>query len=247
MFTTIGAVLGGPGPQGGRRADRPPVRRGSRLAGSCEGAFWRRTDRTEVRRVLLAARRYELTNRGAGRRNGPLGHVALEVLELLGYLVSYRTGRLEPSLVYLMGKLRRSKDAVVRALAALRTHGFLDWLRRHETVELVEGPGPRVRQVSNAYRLSLPPRAARLLPHVLGQGSASMRLPDDVLHERVERAAWVAEHKAGLPLSELPLLEVEDDSLARVLADLGRAVQERESARRGESQANLSKGGARRS
>ena len=64
--------------------------------------------------------------RQAGRRRGPLGHVGLEVLELLANLVSYRSGRLEPAITYLMGKLKRSKDAVVRALAALREHGFLD-------------------------------------------------------------------------------------------------------------------------
>ncbi len=235
MFTTIGAVLGGPTP----RTARHPVRRGSRLAGSCEGAFWRRTDRQEVRRVVLAAKRYEVVGRERGRRNGPLGHVALEVLELLANLVSYGSGRLEPSYAYLMVKLRRSKDAVHRALAALRAHGFLDWLRRHEAVELVEGPGPRVRQVSNAYRLSLPARAARLLGHLL----SSPPLPDDVVAEHEDRTAYLATYKAALPLSELPLVEVEDDRLARVLGDLGRTVeararhvQERESARRSEHQ-----------
>ena len=170
MMKQIGAVLGGPSP----RADRHPVRRGSRLAGTCEGAFWRRTDRQEMRRVVLAAQRYDLAERQRGRRNGPLGHVGLEVLDLLANLVSYRSGRLEPSIAYLMGKLRRSKDAVVRALAALREHGFLDWLRRHEAVELAEGPGPRVRQVSNAYRLSLP-RAGRAAPGAPARRAAAAR------------------------------------------------------------------------
>ena len=249
MMREIGAVLeGGPGSRAGgvgrgRRA-RDPVRRGSRLVGTCEGAWWRRTDRQEVRRVLLAAKRYELAGRQAGRRRGPLGHVGLEVLELLANLVSFRSGRLEPAITYLMRTLRRSKDAVVRALAALREHGFLDWLRRHERVELVEGPGPRVRQVSNAYRLSLPPRAARLLGHFL----SAPPLPEDVVQEREDRAAWVREHKDALPLSELPLVEVEDDRLAWVLGELGRAVEarlreqvslgkERESARQGETPA----------
>ena len=248
MMKKIGAVLGGPTP----RANRHPVRRGSRLAGSCEGTFWCRTDRREVRRALLAARRYELTGRLAGQRQGPRGDVALEVLELLGNLVSYRTGRLEPSLAYLMEKLRRSKDAVVRALAALREHGFLDWIRRHERIELVEGPGPRVRQVTNAYRISLPRRAAQLLGRLLG----SPPLPDDVAHEQAERAAWVEAYKASLPLSELPLAEVEDDRLARVLGELGRAVearaaqvrlvQERESARQAESRSTIFKRGSQK-
>ena len=70
MMKQIGTVLGGPTP----RADRHPVRRGSRLAGTCEGAFWRRTDRQEMRRVVLAARRYELVGRQPGRRvRGPWG------------------------------------------------------------------------------------------------------------------------------------------------------------------------------
>jgi hypothetical protein len=198
--------------------------------------------RAEVRRVVLAARRYELAGRQAGRRRGPLGHVGLEVLELLANLVSHRSGRLEPAITYLMGRLKRSKDAVVRALAALREHGFLDWLRRHEAVELVEGPGPRVRQVSNAYRLSLPARAARLLGHLLSKPP----LPDDVVQEREERARVLEEHKAALPLAELPLLELEDDRLARVLGELGRAVearvclgQERESAKQTETRTTL--------
>ncbi|TNC45035.1 helix-turn-helix domain-containing protein [Rubellimicrobium rubrum] len=235
MMRQVGALLeGGPGGrssagQGGRAARaRRPVRRGSRLVGTCEGAWWRRTDRQEVRRVLLAAKRYELAGRQAGRRRGPLGHVGLEVLELLANLVSFRSGRLEPAITYLMRTLRRSKDAVVRALAALREHGFLDWLRRHERVELVEGPGPRVRQVSNAYRLSLPPRAARLLGHLL----SAPPLPEDVAQEREDRAAWLREHKAALPLAELPLVEVDDDRLARVLGELGRAVEARAQAAR---------------
>ena len=227
MMKQIGAVLCGPTP----RAAGHPVRRGSRLAGACEGTFWRPTPRPEARRVLLAAKRYELAGRQAGRRRGPLGHVGLEVLELLANLVSYRSGRLEPAITYLMGKLRRSKDAVVRALAALREHGFLDWLRRHERVELLEdAPGPRVRQVSNAYRLSLPARAAQLLGHWL---SSSSPLPDDVVQEREDRAAWLREHKAALPLCELPLAEIEDDRLARVLGELGLAVEARARAVRG--------------
>jgi hypothetical protein len=229
MFTPIGAALAGAAPPA---PDRQPVRRHSRLVGRCEGVFWRRTDRQEVRRVLLAARRYELAGRPAGRRNGPLGHVGLEVLELLGNLVSFRTGRLEPSLDTLTRLLRRSRAAVVRALRALRAHGFLDWLRRYEPTGQMEGPGPRVRQVSNAYRLSLPPRAARLL----GRLMADPPLPEDVAHAREARAAELAAHKASLPLDQLALFEAGDSPLGQALASLGRHVQEREFTREPESQ-----------
>ena len=228
MFNPIGAVLTGsstpPGPA------RQPVRRHSRRAGHCEGVFWRATSRQEVRRTLLAARRYELAGRAKGQRNGPLGHVALEVLELLGNLVHFRTGRLDPSLDTLMRLLRRSRAAVVRALKALRTHGFLDWLRRYEPTGH-EGRGPQVRQVSNAYRLSLPARAARLLGTFLHPPPP----PDDFEHAREARAAELAAHKASLPLDQLALFEVGNNPLGRALASLGRRVQEREFTRQSES------------
>ncbi|HRM75333.1 MAG TPA: helix-turn-helix domain-containing protein, partial [Paracoccus sp. (in: a-proteobacteria)] len=52
-------------------------------------------------------------------------------MELFANLVDFRTGRLEPAIETLMRMLRRSRDAIVRALKALRSHGFLDWLRRY--------------------------------------------------------------------------------------------------------------------
>ena len=227
MFTTIGAILEG----GSRHAPAPaPVRRGSSLRGRCEGSFWRPTTRQAVRRVLLAARRYDLVERARGRRNGPLGHIALEVLELLANLVSYRTGRLEPSHEYLMRTLRRSRDAVVRALRALREHGFLDRLRRYEPTGQ-EGRGPQVRQVSNAYRLSLPARAMRML----GRLVQAPPMPEDLSHAQETRRAEMDLHRASLPLDELARFEVNDGPLATVLASLGRAVQQRESASRSES------------
>lgn len=232
MFKTIGAALAG-APVA--RA-REPVRRHSRLVGQCEAVFWRRTDRREVRRVLLAARKYELAGRQPGRRNGPLGHVGLEVLELLVNLVDYRTGRLEPSLNTLTRKLRRSKDAVVRALAVLRAHGFTDWIRRFETVER-DGPGPRIRQTSNAYRLSLPVRAARLL----GVQGKDVPLPDDLAYELENQRQELVAMKAVLSLDDLAVLEVNDRLLGRALAELGCSVQERESVSRSESKSTIYK------
>jgi hypothetical protein len=227
MFVSIGAALSGasPGPA------REPVRRHSRLAGRCEGTFWRPTSRQEVRQVMFAARRYDLLGRGTGRRNGPLGHVALEVLDYLTNLVRYRTGRLEPSLDTLAARLRRSRGAIVKALAALREHGFLDWLRRYEPTGVTEGRGPRVRQVSNAYRLSLPERARQLL----GRRGEEVPLPDDVAHSHEVREVEQRAHRDSLSPPELARFEVESGPLAQALAELGRRVQERESAKQPES------------
>lgn len=211
-----------------------PVRRHSYFKGRAEGRIWRPTNRQEVQKVLLAAKRYELAERQKGERTGPLGSVAIEVLEFFVNLVDFRTGRLEPSLDTIMGKVRRSRDAVVRALKALRTHGFLDWLRRYEPTGN-EGRGPQVQQASNAYRLSLPEKALRLL----GRFGKAPPPPDDHVAAQEARAAELDAYRKSLPLDELALLEAGDNPLGRALAALGKSLQQRESAKQTESQSHL--------
>ena len=231
MFEAIGDIIGGSQPQ----RERAPVRRQSRAAGRCEGVFWRKTDRQEVRRIVMAARRYELATRQPGARSGALGSVALEIVELFANLVDFRTGRLEPSLDTLMRMLRRSRDAISRALKALRTHGFLDWLRRYVPTGN-EGRGPQVQQTSNAYRLSLPARALRLL----GRYGQAAPAPDDATQARQSRADEIEAHRKSLPLSELPLFDLGDGRLAQALARLGAGLEkQRESARQTESQSGF--------
>ena len=198
MMKTIGAVLGGPTP----RAAGHPVRRGSRLAGTLRGRVvapypaGRGAPRAAGRQALRAGR-------AAGRAEArPLGHVALEVLELLANLVSHRSGRLEPSITYLMGKLKRSKDAVVRALAALREHGFLDWLAGTRG----GGAGGRAGPSRAPGEQRLPAEPARAGGEAPGALALLVPpLPDDVAQEREDRAAWLREHKAALPLSRAAL------------------------------------------
>jgi hypothetical protein len=176
-----------------------PVRRDSVLRGS-EGRLWRPFKRQEVSRYMLAAERYDLAGRiGArqdrtGQKNGPLGHVALDVLRQLLRLIDYRTGQLDPSINGLAARIGRSAAAVVAALARLRDHGFLDWLRRYEPTGNT-GKGPRVQQTTNAYRLHLPPRAERLLP-------AAAPAPADHVHRATALAAEAKAMIDGLPLWE---------------------------------------------
>jgi hypothetical protein len=216
---------------GVRAQGRTRLHRNSHQAGTCEATFWRSTSRQEVQKIMKAAQRYELHGRKPGRRNGPLGSVALEVLALFGNLVSFKTGRLDPSLDWIMGKLKRSRDAVVRALKALRDHGFLDWLRRFEPTPN-EGRGPQVRQVSNAYRLFAPKRALALL----GRWSGRPSLPDDDTAARAERKAIEAEHVASLDLGAFASFQCGDSPPGKALAQMGAAVGLRESAKRTESQ-----------
>jgi hypothetical protein len=211
-----------------------PVRRHSHFKGRSEGRIWRPTNRQEVQKVLLAAKRYELAERQKGERTGPLGSVAIEVLEFFVNLVDFRTGRLEPSLDTIMGKVRRSRDAVVRALKALRAHGFLDWLRRYEPTGR-EGSGPQVQQASNAYRLSLPEKALRLL----GRFGKAPPPPEDHVAAQEARAGELDAYRKALPLDELARFEAGDTALGRALAALGKSMQERESAKQTESPSDL--------
>jgi hypothetical protein len=135
-----------------------------------------------------------------------------------------------------MRRLKRSKDAIVSALKALRQHGFLDWLRRYVPTGN-EGRGPQVQQTSNAYRMFLPPAAKRLLGRLFGAPPA----PDDFAHARAQRTAEIEAHTASLSMAELPLFAIEDEGLAASLARLGAALEarkERESAKQSESHAN---------
>ena len=240
-MTTVAAAAGGDFFQclgvlaqactGARPQGRTRLHRNSHRAGACEATFWRSTTRQEVQKIIKAAQRYELHGRKPGRRNGPLGSIALEILALFGNLVSYKTGRLDPSLDWIMSKLKRSRDAVVRALKALRDHGFLDWLRRFEPTPN-KGRGPQVRQVSNAYRLFAPKRALALL----GRWSRRPSLPDDDDLARADRKAIEAEHVASLDLGAFASFQCGDSPLGRALAQMGKALDLRESAKRTESQ-----------
>ena len=210
------------------RGNAWPIRGGSRPAGQFERQFWRPTTRRQTRLILLAAKRYEIAERQRGCRSGPLGPVALEVLELMANLVDLRSGRLEPSLVTLMRLLKRSRDAIVRALRNLRTHGFLDWMRRYATCQTPE-KGPQVAQVANAYRLQLPQGAA---PRGNPQPPP---LPDDWTVELNDRERIRKTWLAALAKEELPAIVLGSSPLAESLARLALNIRQRESARQAQS------------
>lgn len=224
MFEQLGAVVTA-------ERERTPVRKSSRPAGRCEGLFWRRITPLEANHIRIAAERYDLATKTPGARNGALGSVALQVLNYLTRLVNDRTGRLDPSIEYLMGKLKRSRDAIVRALKALRAHGFLDWLRRYVPTGN-QGRGPQVIQTSNAYRLSLPERARRLL----GRLVMSPPPPCDFAHARAARAADIEAYQRSLPLEDQPGFIVEDEGIAAALSRIAIGIKQRESAKRTESE-----------
>ena len=212
-----------------------PVRRHSHIRGRSEGRIWRPTTRKDVQAILKAAEIYnEAGLHEKGERSGPLGSVALDVLRLFVNLIDFRTGRLEPSITTIMDRLGRSRDTIVRAQKNLRAHGFIDWLRRYEPTGN-EGRGPQVQQTSNAYRLSLPEKARQFL----GRFAKAPPPPDDHTAAQEARAAEVDAYRKALPLDELAPFEAGNNPLGRALAALGKAMQERESAKQTESRSDL--------
>jgi hypothetical protein len=197
-----------------------PVRRNSYHAGEREKRMWRPINPREIGARMKAAEAFERQQKQAGKRNGPLGHVGLEVLRELYRIVDYKTGRLEPSIDYIMGRIRRSRAAVVRALAALKLNGFLDWIRRTVPTEN-EGQGPQVRQISNAYCFGLPKAAADIVRRLLGKGPP----PDDDVTRRQTAEAEQAAMLASLTPEELARFLHGNSELGDVLARLGRSLQ----------------------
>jgi hypothetical protein len=210
-----------------------PVRRQSRPRGGFEGMFWRPFRPKDVARFLVAAERFERAGKKLGARNGPLGTVAIEVLRELLRLIDYKTGRLEPALLTLMARTRRSKDAVVRALAALRRHGFVDWVRRYIPTGN-RGPGPQVQQTSNAYRLALPRAAERLL----GRAGEDAPPPEDHTHALETRRALFRAQLAEADPEERNAALFGQGPMASAFSKMERVFEqrrERESARQSES------------
>ncbi len=181
MLKQIGAAL----IEATAQRRRARVRANSHEAGKCEAALWKPMRRQELRQIVVAAQRYDVAKKRPGARNGPLGEVALRILGLMGNIIHKKTGQLDPSIEYLMRMLGRARDTIVRALAALRTHGFIHWLRRFTPTGNAGERGPQVRQTSNAYRLTLPEHARAYL----GKYGETPPLPEDVIDRRAEELA----------------------------------------------------------
>lgn len=197
-----------------------PVRRNSYHAGDREGRIWKPIAKAEIGPRLRAAEAFNREHKEPGRPNGPLGHIGLEVLRELYRLVDYKSGRLDPSIDYLMRKLRRSRDAVVRALAALRRHGFLGWIRRTEPTDN-PGAGPQVRQISNAYWFGLPAKAAALVAMILGR---DIPKPDDQVQREADDAAAVEEMLEAAGPEATARFIAGDSPLGDALAEMARSL-----------------------
>lgn len=172
-----------------------------------------------VQARLQAAQAYDREHKEPGKKNGPLGHVGIEVLRQLYRMVDFKTGRLDPSIETICRELKRSRAAVVAALSRLREHGFVDWIRRAESISN-KGPGPQVRQITNAYWLTLPPCAEEKINKCLGEAPP----PDCELDRAARSLTELQGMLEQLSWDEEVALQTEDPELTRLLLSFGDAV-----------------------
>lgn len=235
---------------GHRARPRPTgsrVHANSQMYVGMEGSFWRPISARNARRMVRAAVRFDERGRQADRRdrtrkkNGPLGHIGIEVLEAMLSLVDFATGALFPGFRTLARRTGRCVAAVHAAVDRLCRHGFLEKRRRIEPTGERGIRGPQVRQASNAYSLKVP---AELHNEVFPPA------PEDDVWRRQEVAQ---EHcrMVGQENARIDALDPEeaayaivggrpgDNPLADALASLGRQIK-RDSAMRNESPEVLS-------
>lgn len=222
MFAMMNAALRN---QGSHRTGEP-VRRGSRLKGTFEATFYKPLTQKEAAQIIIAADRYEKLHKEKGKRCGPLGSIAIEVLRYLTALnrLSGKTGRLEPSLARMMEKLRRSRGAINDALKALERHGFLIKIRRFEPTHNT-GKGPRVKQASNAYRLTMPKRAIV----ALGQYFRPTSMEDKARAELAAMTAKAVERVNQYGIEQMEIWAYDASPFGREAARDLKLFQERES------------------
>lgn len=172
-----------------------PVRRNSYKVGARESRFWTPFDRREFNARMRAAEDHDRKNKQPGKRNGPIGHVGLEVYRELMRRIGWKDGRLEPSIATICGWLNRSVDAVTKALARLKAEGFLDWIRRFEPVENPDPFGPQVKQATNAYRLTLPKAAAEFVRRLMRKPTEAQRDAAELRDREARAHRAMTEHE----------------------------------------------------
>ena len=169
----------------GRRTEQP-VRRNSYDVNDRRARVFRPIgDGTKIgairwrERYLLVAEEYDVAMRKKGERC-PLGAQALRILRTLLKLADFKTGQIDPCLDTIQKLTGYTRKTVVAALARLRDHGFLNWVRRTERTNNEPGEGPAVKQASNAYFFDLKRlskraamRLTQLVSHIVPHGPAS--------------------------------------------------------------------------
>lgn len=232
-------------PRERRGGNGTPVWRNSYNEGQLEDRLWKPIAGGNKRRAkrllgatLKAARELEEKSRRTvqeqrrGSRNGVLGPVAIRVLEYLHKIVDFSTGELAPAVQTIADAISRSYGAVHNALKALRSHGFLHWIRRCRPTESKGEAGPQAVQIPNAYILLVPDRLRALVRAMVREAPT----PTDASWSREQQKADLDAMILQLSAAEFLQAEWSGDDTAgpifKILEKMARGFdQARESSR----------------
>ena len=202
-----------------------------------EGDWWQPTNSRTVKLRLAAAEKFERRTRvlarqgGDRRRSGQLGHVGINVMRALAFMMNYATGELFPTIATIAERAGHSIGATCSALKRLAHHGFIAWKRRIEPTGERGLRGPQVRQASNAYRITTPPELEAEVIAPLPEDDAQRRQEARQQHEQM-LADQKAIEDAMPPLDALRAIlgaEMLDTPLGRSLGALARGFEQRDS------------------
>jgi hypothetical protein len=145
------------------------------------------------------------------------------VLEVLLGFVDFASGRCDPALDTICAKARLARATVVRAIEALKEHGF-DKVRRTRRTGRGPTEGPQREQISNAYAF-----ATRLVAAVQQRFAQLVGGRQRAEAIQARKKAQAAERQALLarPLGTLgSALHPGDKQMARVLDAIGARLDE---------------------
>lgn len=204
--------------RGPRERPGQPVRRNSRNAGGTEQALWRKHNlfpKSEHNARMRALEEFEHDTKLPGKRNGAIGDIGIKVYRFLLRLRGRNGGRLDPTIKFIALGIHKSRSAVAEALARLKEHGFIDWMRRCEPILGAKPDEQQTRQIANAYFLTMPATAKELVRRML-------RKPSEFVRAVAERLA--SQKKLETSTVEEVIAEVSDPGLRAILARVREAV-----------------------
>lgn len=193
-------------------------------SGSTTGPIrWIGLGKKHASKIWHEARLWDRRTRARGKHGGIIGRSALSVLyALLWDCLSWKNGRLDPSLDRIAELASLGRTATIEALKRLKSLKIIDWIRRCESYTDETGHH-RLRQLTNAYGVAGPdqwprPKAPEApIPHPQELGYPE-RQPDILEAAIANLTSPEGAMTYGILMSD------QTDRLAVALAQFGRAM-----------------------
>jgi hypothetical protein len=177
-------------------------------------------------KLFHRARDFDRQTRTKGKHGGALGHTALQVLHALLFdFLNYASGQLDPSYAAIARKANVCQRTVANALAKLRDHGLLHWVRRCAESRREDGRFV-LEQETNAYAVLPPTQWRGYRPPTEPPAPVPGTWGDHPALPSVMAQAVAEAQHGGTLRQVIGILDSDPtDALAAALARLGQAMQ----------------------